>query len=137
VRGFAPATVRRLACFVRAPAPVPKFRLSAVLLGMLVSLAVWLPWVSGGTTSAAFESSDGNWSDREIPQEGYDFRMILASFEEYKQTCDRPIATMYRTTKRNPFNLIAWWDYAINPKWALPYRPVQVDPVPSRSCGKP
>jgi hypothetical protein len=133
--GYARAPDSRLAHFVRAPAPMPKFRLSAMLLWMLVALAVWLAWVSVGATSAAFESSDGHWSDREIPQKGYDFRMILASFEEYRQTCDRPNATMFRTTKRNPFNLVAWWDYAINPKWDLPYRPVQVAPVPSRSCG--
>jgi hypothetical protein len=116
---------------------MPKFRLSAVLLSTLALLAVWLVWVSVGTTSAAFESSDGHWSDREIPQKGYDFRTILASFEEYKQACGRPTATMYRTTKRNPFNVAAWWDYAINPKWAIPYRPSQVEPVPTQSCESP
>jgi hypothetical protein len=137
VRGFARAPGRRLACIVRALAPVPKFRLSAVLLWMLALLAVWLGWVSVGTTSAAFESSEGNWSDREIPLQGHDFRMILASFEDFKLTCDRPAATIYRTTQRNPFDVAAWWDYAINPKWALPYRPSQVAPLPSRLCDSP
>jgi hypothetical protein len=122
---------------VRPLAPMPKFRLSMVLLWTLGLLAVWLAWVSGGTTSATFESSEGRWSDREIPQKGYDFRMIRVSFDEFKQTCGRPTATMYRTTQRNPFNVVAWWDYVINPKWTLPYRRPLVSPVPSSSCDSP
>ena len=116
---------------------MPKLRLSMALLWALVLLALWLAWVSAGTTSAAFESSEGRWSDRENPQKGHDFRTILVYFEEFKQACGRPAATMYRTTQRNPFNLLAWWDYAINPKWGLPYRPPHVSPVPSSSCDSP
>lgn len=116
---------------------MPKFRLSMALLWTLVLLAVWLAWVSRGTTSAAFESSEGRWSDREIPQEGHDLQRIRVNFDEFKQTCNRPTAIMYRTTKRNPFNVGSWWDYVINPKWTLPYRPPQVFPVPSSSCDSP
>jgi hypothetical protein len=116
---------------------MPKFRLSMALLWTLALLAVWLGWVSAGTTSAAFESSEGQWSDREIPQEGRDFRRILVNFEEFKQACGRPTATLLRTTERNPFNLRAWWDYAMNPKWELPYRPSRISPVPSSSCKSP
>jgi hypothetical protein len=105
-----------------------------VLLWTLVLLAAWLAWVGAGTTTAAFESSEGRWSDREIPEQGHDFRRILVTFEEFRQACGRPAATMYRTTARNPFNLLAWWDYLIHPKWAVPYRPPRVTPVPSSSC---
>ena len=116
---------------------MPKFRLSIVLLWMLGLLTVWLGWVGAGSTIAAFESSEGKWSDREIPEDGRDFRRIRVNFDEFKQTCGRLNATMYRTTKRNPFNLLAWWDYAINPKWDLPYRAPQVTPVPNSSCDSP
>jgi hypothetical protein len=43
-----------------------------VLLWTLVLLAAWLAWVGAGNTSAAFESSRRQWSEREIPEEGYD-----------------------------------------------------------------
>lgn len=108
-----------------------------VLLWTLVLLAAWLAWVAAGSTTAGFESSEGRWSEREMPQEGRDFRTILVSFDEFRNTCARPNATMYRTTERDPWNVIAWWDYALNPKWALPYRPARVSPVPSSSCDSP
>lgn len=108
-----------------------------VLLWALVLLAAWMAWVGAGTTSAAFESSEGRWSEREIPEEGYDFRRIRVSFEEFKQACGRPAATMVRTTQRNPFNVLAWWDYAMHPKWALPYRAARVAPVPNSQCAAP
>jgi hypothetical protein len=115
--------------------PMPKFRLSMTLLWMLGLFAVFLAWVGYGTTSAAFESSEGNWSDREMTQEGRDFRAVLTSFEEFRQACDRPDATMYRTTERNPLNILAWWNYAIDPKWKLPYRSPQLSRTPVSSCG--
>ena len=116
---------------------MPGLRLSMVLLWTLGLLALCLAWATFGATTAGFESSEGRWSDREISQEGHDFRKIRSSFEEFKQACGRPTASMYRTTARNPFNVVAWWDYIINPKWALPYRPPRVSPVPSSSCDSP
>jgi hypothetical protein len=107
------------------------------LLWTLGLLAVWLLWVSAGTTNAAFESSEGGWSDREAPEEGRDMRRIRAHFEDFRQTCNRPSATMYRTTSRNPFNALAWWNYLIDPKWQLPYRAPRVSPVPASSCASP
>ena len=107
------------------------------LLWALILLAVWIGWVGAGTTSAAFESSEGRWSDREVPEKGHDYRMIRVYFEEFKQACGRPAATMYRTTQRNPLNVLAWWDYAMHPKWSLPYRPSRISPVPSSSCESP
>lgn len=116
---------------------MPRLRLSKALLWTLVLLAAWLAWASRGTTIAAFESSEGLWSDLEMPQKGYDFRQIRVGFDEFRQVCARPAASMYRTTERDPFNVLAWWDYVMNPKWALPYRPPRVSPVPNSSCGPP
>jgi len=116
---------------------MPKFRLSMALLLTLILLAVWLAWVGAGTTTAAFESSEGRWSEREILEAKHDFGRIRTSFEEFKQACARPTASMFRTTQRDPLNVVAWWDYLINPKWALPYRPPQIVPVPSSTCDTP
>lgn len=108
-----------------------------MMLWTLGLLAAWLAWVGHGTTVAAFESSEGSWSEREIPQEGHDFRRIRVSFDEFKQACGRPNATMYRTTERNPFNVRGWWSYAIDQKWTVPYRPAQVPRVPDSQCKSP
>ena len=105
-----------------------------VLIWTLVLLAVWLAWVGHGTTIAAFESSEGQWSDREVPTSGHDLRAIRVNFEEFKQACGRLSATTYRTTARNPLNVLGWWNYAIDQKWALPYRKPQVVQVPASSC---
>jgi len=116
---------------------VTNLRLSKVLLWVLVLVAIWFAWVGYGATSAAFESSEGAWSDREVPGEGRDFRAVLTSFEEFRQACGRLTATMVRTTHRNPFNILAWWSYLIDPKWEVPYRSSRLPPTPVSSCDAP
>lgn len=102
-----------------------------VTLGLLVGWFVWEGFVA---TNVAFESSEGVWSDSEVLVKGRDYAAVLVSFEQFKKQCGNRTATLYRTTKTNPFNIFEWWSYANDPKWKVPYRSSQVSPDALQSC---
>jgi hypothetical protein len=105
---------------------MPKRILSVAFLAFFAFVVGWFGWVSFGATSVAFESSEGDWSDQEVPLKGRDFTTIAASFERYKTRCGRLSAKLFRTTKPNLYNVFEWWNYAFDPKWNVPYRAPQI-----------
>ena len=113
---------------------MPRRALSVAFLAFFAFVVGWFGWVSFGATSVGFESSEGDWSDREVPLKGRDFATIAASFDGYKTRCGHPSATLFRTTKPNLYNVFEWWSYATDPKWNVPYRTPQVSPSTAPQC---
>ncbi len=56
-------------------------------------------FVSNGT-DVAFQSSDGNWADREVLSKGRKFEQIVVLFELYKLKCNAPNAQLQRVTRK-------------------------------------
>jgi hypothetical protein len=69
----------------------------------------------------SYESTDGEWGDREVQTKGRGFDNMLTLFELYKLRCDAPAAKLVRTTRKNPLNILAWRSYLRDEKWKVEY----------------
>lgn len=87
-----------------------------LILSLLYILGCWLFW-----PSASFESSDGNWGDRELPLKDRDFDSMVYFFELYKIKCNAKDAILYRTTQTQYWNIFHWPSYWLENKWLVPY----------------
>src|SRR5215471_7564057 len=71
--------------------------------------------------SCSYESSDGKWWDHEMEIKGRGFDDMVTLFELYKFRCDVPTVKLVRTTRKNPFNVLAWHSYLTDDKWKVEY----------------
>src|SRR5262245_35982875 len=69
----------------------------------------------------SYESSDGKWWDQEVGIKGRGFDDMVYYFELYKLRCDVPTVKLVRTTRKNPFNVLAWHNYLTDEKWKIEY----------------
>ncbi len=97
-----------------------------LMLTLLYSTGCWLLW-----PSVSFESSDGNWADREIPLKDRDFESMVYFFSLYKAKCRAEKATLYRTTEKQMLNVFHWPSYIFEKKWLIPFK----EPFPKSSDG--
>lgn len=91
-----------------------------VLFAVLLALpALWAVRGLNGS-DVAFQSSDGEWADREVILKGRVFDELLVSFEVYRARC-APGAVLQRITERPSWRTPEHWfnDYA-RPKWQVP-----------------
>lgn len=84
---------------------------------LLYSAGCWLFW-----PSVSFESSDGNWADREIQLKERDFESMVYFFSLYKLMCHAEDATLYRTTDKQIWNIFYWPSYFTERKWVVPFK---------------
>src|SRR3989344_6159384 len=84
---------------------------------LLYAVGCWFFW-----PSASFESSDGNWGDRELPLKNRDFDSMSFFFELYKIKCNAKEASLYRTTQTQYWNIFYWPSYLLEKKWLVPYK---------------
>ena len=116
-------------------------KLIAVLV--VAALIAVLPFASSllygeifSGTNVSFQSSDGNWADREIKFKGREFEEIAELFQMYKKRCNAPDATLERTTPSPVRDLPGSWfnDYS-RPKWQVPYHaPRRTEPIYYPRC---
>ena len=91
----------------------------AIAFGAL--FAIWLGW----NPDARFESSDGAWWDNTVHFKGRNFGTIKWEFQEYRAKCNKPTASLVRTTEINPWVVTSWPWYIFKQEWRVPYMPAQ------------
>ena len=93
----------------------------AGLFIILVVFANYMSMVSKGT-NVAFQSSDGQWSSREVLMKGHMFEHIVIGFEAYKIECGAQNATLQRITKKPTwYSPRHYYNNYQDPKWLVPY----------------
>ena len=101
-------------------------------LVLLVCLLLWFLYSTFCQgTNVLFQSSDGNWADRENLSKGRAFFAVVFLFESYKIKCNA-VTTLQRTTKRPTRGQWSHWfnDYS-DPKWKISYN----EPYPHTASG--
>jgi hypothetical protein len=104
-------------------------------------MAAGLGYLFFGDPGVTFRSSDGKWADSEIKSRTFSY-LILEEFEGYKRTC-APNATLFRATSKDWWNVFAWYSYATDPKWRVPYSDAHAEigdyypPATSNACTGP
>lgn len=107
-----------------------RYRTAIVLLAAIALVVV----VTLGRVNVAFESTKGDWADHEVLSKGRKYEFIARLFQRYKVACGWVDATLVRTTLQNPYNVFAWYSYATDEKWNVPYQPPRHFGVVSPSC---
>lgn len=99
-----------------------RWALAAATVAMVAWIALSL-MTAAGIRTFGYESSDGHFTETEVPSKGRTFDSMLARFEAHKEFYGRPSLQLFRTTKRSNWNLFHWWDNFTHPRWDIPYRP--------------
>lgn len=109
-----------------------RFIAKSALAAALLAIIAFFTW---GFPDVTFESSDGDWDDREVRTKGRNYEVVLQHFEKYKTSCGRQNAFLVRTMEPNEYNVFAWWGYSHDVEWAVPYRPPRrTGPLPWPEC---
>jgi hypothetical protein len=87
-----------------------------------------------GSANVSYESTRGDWADREVLDKGRNLKLITILFEHYKRACSAHDAALVRTTPENFYNPFLWYSYATDPKWDIPYRQPRVQGRLSPPC---
>ncbi|MEO7413565.1 MAG: hypothetical protein ABIZ81_09415 [Opitutaceae bacterium] len=81
-------------------------------------------------TDLTFASSDGVWRGEEDLMNGREFPAVLRAFELYRLRSHQPEVRFLRTKPwKKPWKWAWWFDRRSNPKWKVPYMPL--DQVPT------
>ena len=93
-----------------------------LLLGVVAFAAPNIYIRVGKGPDVTYQSSDGGWTDFECNMKGRDFKIILSSFNAYKEKNNKPGVTLKRVTKKPKIYNLSWWfaDFS-DPKWEVTY----------------
>ncbi len=72
-----------------------------------------------------YESSDGSFTEIEVPEKGRDLKMVEALFEDYKKSSGKLDLILCRTFQVEVLHFYEWSNFLTHRRWDYPYKKSQ------------